>query len=175
LFDTTLNFLTTHSFQQYEISSFARKTNDGLEPRYSRHNQKYWSFAPYIGLGPSAHSFISPERYWNHRSIEHYVWHIEAGRLPIAEKETLTREQMIMEAIYLGLRTTRGIDLIGFEQMFGIEFPKAFEAKLSELKKENHIQLSSTHCALTPKGLAYHDSIAALLTSQDFISSRTEE
>lgn len=168
LFDTTIEFLTIHGFRQYEISNFARKIDDGLEPRYSRHNQKYWSFAPYIGLGPSAHSFISPERYWNHKSIENYVRQIKAGQLPIAEKEQLTREQMIMEAIFLGLRTTRGIDLIGFEKMFGLNFIKTYEGKIVDLGKDRLFNLTNTHCALTPKGMAYLDSIAAILTGQDF-------
>ena len=167
LFDTTIDFLTTHGFLQYEISNFARKTDDGSEPRYSRHNQKYWSFAPYIGLGPSAHSFITPQRYWNHRSIETYVRHIKAGRLPIAEKEEITREQMIMEAIYLGLRTTRGIDLIGFEKMFELNFIKTYEGKIVDLEKDGLLKLTNTDCALTPKGMAYLDSIVAELTSQD--------
>jgi oxygen-independent coproporphyrinogen-3 oxidase len=168
LFDTTINFLTTHSFQQYEISNYARKKEDGLDPKYSRHNQKYWSFNAYIGLGPSAHSFIAPERYWNHRSIEHYTRQIEAAQLPISDREKLTSQQMIMEGIYLGLRTTRGIDLVRFEKMFGIKLLKTFEGQLGELEKEKYIKLTHTHCALTPKGMAYHDSIAAMLTGQDF-------
>ncbi len=68
LFDTTIEFLTNHGFEQYEISNFASQAEDGSGVRGSRHNQKYWSFAPYIGLGPSAHSFGLPERRWNHRS-----------------------------------------------------------------------------------------------------------
>jgi oxygen-independent coproporphyrinogen-3 oxidase len=169
LFDTTIAFLTTHGFLQYEISNFARQTDDGSEARYSRHNQKYWSFAPYIGLGPSAHSFIAPERYWNHRSLEDYVRQIKADRLPIAEKEILTREQMIMEAIYLGLRTTRGIDLNGFEKMFELNFLKAFETEIADLKKDGLLKIANTHCALTPNGMAYLDSIAAMLTSRNFL------
>jgi oxygen-independent coproporphyrinogen-3 oxidase len=167
LFDTTIEFLTTHGFVQYEISNFARQADDGSGARCSRHNQKYWSFAPYIGLGPSAHSFIMSERYWNHRSLEDYVRQIKAGRLPIAEKETLTREQMIMEAIYLGLRTTRGIDLNGFEKMFEISFLKTFKAEIAELAKDGLLKIMNNHCVLTPKGMAYLDSIAAMFTSQD--------
>ena len=167
LFDITIEFLTDNGFRQYEISNFARQIDDGSEARYSRHNQKYWSFAPYIGLGPSAHSFFSLQRRWNHRSVEKYVQQIKAGQLPIAEKETLTREQMIMEAIYLGLRTTRGIDLNRFEEMFEISFLRALEDKIAELVKDGFIRLSNTHCALTPRGMAYLDSIAAMLTSQD--------
>jgi oxygen-independent coproporphyrinogen-3 oxidase len=167
LFDTTIDFLTTHGFLQYEISNFARTMNDGSDPRFSRHNQKYWSLAPYTGFGPSAHSFIKPQRYWNHRSIETYVRQIKAGQLPIAEKEKLTREQMIIEAIYLGLRTTRGIDLDEFEQMFEMSFTNIFGRKITDLAKDDFIILSPTHCALTPRGMAYLDSIAAVFTGQD--------
>ena len=167
LFDITIDFLASRGFLQYEISNFARQTDDGSEARYSRHNQKYWSFAPYIGLGPSAHSFFSPQRRWNHRSVEKYVQQIKAGQLPIAEKEILTREQMIMEAIYLGLRTTRGIDLNRFEEMFEISFVKTFESEIADFKKKSFLKLTNTHCALTPRGMAYLDSITAILTSQD--------
>jgi oxygen-independent coproporphyrinogen-3 oxidase len=170
LFDMTIDYLNTHGFEQYEISNFARRTADGTPALHSRHNQKYWSFAPYIGLGPSAHSFLAPERHWNHRSIEDYVRQIKSGYLPVAGKESLTREQIIMEVIYLGLRTNRGIDLDRFEKMFAINFPKVWEAKVAELKKDQLLKLTNTHCALTPKGMAYLDSIAAMLTGQDFLA-----
>ena len=168
LFDTTIDYLNNNGFRQYEISNFARRTDDRAPALHSRHNQKYWSFAPYIGLGPSAHSFQAPTRHWNHRSIEAYVRQIKSGHLPIADKESLTREQIIMEAIYLGLRTTRGIDLHRFEQMFALNFTRTFEQKIADLKKEDLLELTETHCALTPKGMAYLDSIAAMLTGEDF-------
>ena len=74
---------------------------------------------------------------------------------------------MIMEAIYLGLRTTRGIDLEGFEKMFGINVSKIFGAKIADLEKDNLLKFTNTHCALTPRVMAYLDSIASMLTSQD--------
>lgn len=169
LFDTTIDFLTTQGFMQYEISNFARQTGAGPGPRFSRHNQKYWSFAPYIGLGPSAHSFIEPERYWNHRRLVDYMRQIEAGQSPIAEREKLTREQMIMEAIYLGLRTTQGIELDAFGKRFGINFLNSFAAKIADFEKDDLVKLTQTHCALTRKGMAFHDSIAAMFTSQDIV------
>ena len=168
LFYTTIDYLNTHGFRQYEISNFARRTDDNAPALHSRHNQKYWLFAPYIGLGPSAHSFLAPERHWNHRSIEAYVRQIKSGHLPIADQETLTREQIIMEAIYLGLRTTRGIDRDRFEKMFGIDFLITFEEKIAGLEKDRLLIVTNTHCSLTPKGMAYLDSIAAMLTGQDF-------
>ena len=169
LFDTTIDFLTTHGFVQYEISNFARQTGVGSEPRFSRHNQKYWSFAPYIGLGPSAHSFIEPERYWNHRRLKDYMRQIEAGQSPIAGREKLTREQMIMEAIYLGFRTTRGIELDAFGKRFGINFLNSFEAKIADFEKDDLLKLTQTHCVLTRKGMALLDSITAMFTSQEIV------
>ena len=167
LFDTTIEYLSTHRFRQYEISNFARQTAEDAPALESRHNQKYWSFAPYIGLGPSAHSFSAPVRSWNHNNIETYTQQLKSGELPIADKETLNREQLIMEAIYLGLRTTRGIDLDLFKKIFGIPFEKAFETEIADLIKEGLLNVSNTHCALTARGMAYLDSIVAVFTNQD--------
>jgi len=94
---------------------------------------------------------------------------IEAGQSPIAEREKLTREQMIMEAIYLGLRTTRGIELDAFGKRFGINFLNSFEAKIADFEKDDLLKLSQTHCALTRKGMAFLDSIAVMFTSQDIV------
>ena len=167
LFNTAIHYLTTRSFLHYEISNFARMAGPNHEPRTSRHNLKYWSFAPYIGFGPSAHSFIEPERFWNHRSVTTYVRQIEAGKSAIAEKEILTKEQMIIEAIYLGFRTTRGIDLDGFKAKFNMSFSQIFERTIAELEARGMIKMCERHCALTRKGLLFLDSIASMFTSQD--------
>ena len=167
LFDTAIHFLTNHDFLHYEVSNFARMAGPNHEPRTSRHNLKYWSFAPYIGLGPSAHSFIEPERYWNHRSVATYVRQIEAGKSATAEIERLTKEQMVIEAIYLGFRTTRGIDLDMFKARFDISFSQTFDKTIAELETRGMIKLSERHCALTRTGLPFLDSIASMFTSQD--------
>jgi oxygen-independent coproporphyrinogen-3 oxidase len=167
LFDTAIHFLTNHDFLHYEVSNFARMAGPNHEPRTSRHNLKYWSFAPYIGLGPSAHSFIEPERYWNHRSVATYVRQIEAGKSATAEIERLTKEQMVIEAIYLGFRTTRGIDLDMFKAKFDISFSQTFDKTIAELETRSMIKLRERHCALTRTGLPFLDSIASMFTSQD--------
>jgi oxygen-independent coproporphyrinogen-3 oxidase len=167
LFDTAIHFLTNHDFLHYEVSNFARLAGPNHEPRTSRHNLKYWSFAPYIGLGPSAHSFIEPERYWNHRSVATYVRQIEAGKSATAEIERLTKEQMVIEAIYLGFRTTRGIDLDMFKAKFDISFSQTFDKTIAELETRGMIKLRERHCALTRTGLPFLDSIASMFTSQD--------
>ncbi|MGZ6202597.1 MAG: hypothetical protein ACXWM6_13880, partial [Thermodesulfobacteriota bacterium] len=85
----------------YEVSNFAR----GMKYA-SRHNQKYWDHSPYLGLGPSAHSFQPNRRWWNHRSLDQYLAAINAGNLPVEETESLTMEQLRLEALYLGLGTS---------------------------------------------------------------------
>jgi len=167
LFETTIDYLTGHGFLHYEISNFARRGVDSGSPWQSRHNSKYWSMAPYIGLGPSAHSFIEPERYWNHRSVRKYIQRLQAGKLPIDEKERLTREQLIMEAIYLGFRTAIGIDLFEVKSKFGMNFSDHFSQVIAEFEKEGLLNLTETHCSLTIRGMALLDSITAAFTSQD--------
>jgi len=106
LFTTTSNFLQDHGYVHYEISNFAR------EAIYtSRHNQKYWKHIPYLGLGPSAHSFQDSTRWWNVRSIRAYCKTLESGEAPIEGHESLTKEQLILESISLGSRTREGFDL----------------------------------------------------------------
>jgi oxygen-independent coproporphyrinogen-3 oxidase len=167
LFDLTIDYLETHGYIQYEISNFARRTDETSPPLMSRHNLKYWSFAPYAGFGPSAHSFIQPERYWNYADVKKYSDEIEAGRLPVEEKEVLTTEQLMMETIYLGLRTIQGIDLIEFNQRFTVDFLHTFDRIVTDLETDGLLRMAQNHCALTRKGLAYHDSVVSMFTGQD--------
>ena len=167
LFETTIDYLTGHGFLHYEVSNFARLTEDDDGTWKSRHNLKYWSFAPYIGLGPSAHSFIEPARYWNHKSVRNYIRELQDGKLPIAEKEKLTMEQLLMEAIYLGFRTAKGVDLARLKERFGLDFLKQFSENIADFKKEGYLKVTKTHCALTVRGMALLDSITAAFTSQD--------
>ena len=102
-FMKTSEFLEDAGYIHYEVSNFAR----GKE-HTSRHNQKYWDHSPYLGLGPAAHSFQGNQRWWNHRSLDRYLAAINAGNLPVEETETLTMEQLRLEALYLGSPDEKG-------------------------------------------------------------------
>jgi oxygen-independent coproporphyrinogen-3 oxidase len=162
LFQITAEFLNTRSYQHYEISNFA--ISNAMR---SRHNQKYWSYTPYIGLGPSAHSFIPSMRHWNHPDVALYIHDLAAGQIPVSGKEVLTVEQQMIEAVYLGLRRTEGIDLDGFEHRFGTSFFQLFENELKTFEEKKYLQTTQNRCALTPKGMLFLDNIAAALTSKD--------
>ena len=161
LFDATIDFLAEHQYFQYEISNFARIGADG-KPCVSRHNLKYWTRVPYLGLGPSAHSFVEPQRSWNVSSVAEYIAVIESGRLPLDEREVLTQEQQMIEFIYLGLRMTRGIDLTAFQKKFHIDFLDAYKEVISDLKKRNYVTVSNDYCALTRQGRAFLDGISTM-------------
>lgn len=166
MYEATQRFLADKGYAQYEISNFAHSrigTSRALksEQNQSRHNLKYWSFAPYLGLGPAAHSYIEPQRFWNHSSVQKYIADLSSGRLPVAARETLNQEQMMTEAIYLGLRQTTGIAIDIFNNRFDLSFYDAFGDTLEKLEQNKLVQCSPNHCALTPKGMLLLDSIAA--------------
>ncbi|MFC1798420.1 radical SAM family heme chaperone HemW [Thermodesulfobacteriota bacterium] len=157
LFEATVTSLDRAGYAQYEVSNFART------PAYqSRHNWKYWSLVPYMGLGPSAHSFVMPERYWNVRSVTAYIDQVAHGVRPIEEKEMLNREQQMTEYIYLGLRTVEGIDLAGFDNRFKVDFLSVYRETIHVLEQEKLAEISATRLTLTVKGLLLLDSIAGM-------------
>jgi oxygen-independent coproporphyrinogen-3 oxidase len=123
---------------------------------------KYWKSVPYIGLGPSAHSFLEPKRYWNCRDVKKYIQDLEAEKLPLDGEERLSTEQLITEAIYLGLRKTKGILIDAFDKKFGVSFKTLFKDTIDALKSKGLIELSQNRCALTSRGMLYLDSIAAM-------------
>ena len=169
LFETTRSFLNANGYVQYETSNFAREVIDesgikSAQSNISRHNVKYWNFSPYIGFGPSAHSFIEPQRFWNHSNVEKYIQELSTGRLPRAGKESLSREQLMIEAVYLGLRQTKGIAVDQFDKKFGVNFKAMFTGVITDLEEKELVKMSKNRCALTSKGMLYLDSIAVMFT-----------
>ncbi|HEX9106841.1 MAG TPA: radical SAM family heme chaperone HemW [Longimicrobiales bacterium] len=89
--------------RQYEVSNFA------VPGRESRHNSAYWTGAPYLGIGPGAHSFLPPHRTWNRRDWKGYQQELSAGRSAEAERERVEGDSARLERIWLGLRTAGGL------------------------------------------------------------------
>lgn len=155
LFLFTHQLLRDHGYPGYEVSSFARS----LEHR-SRHNQKYWHHIPYLGLGPSAHSFSGTRRWWNERKLKPYEMRIEAGEKPVADSEELTRGDLALEALMLGLRTIDGIDLDRFRERYGVDLLKRNEALVERLAGEGLLTVTEAALRPTLAGLAVTDSLA---------------
>lgn len=156
-FIRTSEFLESAGFIHYEVSNFARG-----EKYLSRHNQKYWDHTPYLGLGPSAHSFNGARRWWNHRSVEKYIASVEKGTLPIESFEDLTMEQRMLEGIYFGMRTRKGIDLKKFRKEFQVDLEAEKGKTLSLLEEERLITVKKGILSPTRAGLAVADRLALI-------------
>ena len=156
-FVKTSEFLKDAGYIHYEVSNFARGTKYA-----SRHNQKYWDHSPYLGLGPSAHSFRDNRRWWNHRSLEQYITEINAGILPVEETEILTTEQLRLEAFYLGLRTKKGVSLHDFKTRYRYDLFAEKREILNKLQEEGFIAIRDGRLYPTQAGLAVADSLALI-------------
>ncbi|MBP1713372.1 MAG: coproporphyrinogen oxidase [Deltaproteobacteria bacterium] len=156
-FIRTSEFLEARGYIHYEVSNFARG-----EAYLSRHNQKYWDHTPYLGIGPSAHSFNGSQRWWNHRSIGQYIAAITEGSSPIESFEDLTPEQRMMEEIFFGMRTRKGINLKRFRAEFQVDLELKKGKTLSLLEQEGLITIQKGVLSPTRTGLAVADTLALL-------------
>jgi oxygen-independent coproporphyrinogen-3 oxidase len=156
-FMKTSQSLEDAGYNHYEVSNFALGTE-----YTSRHNQKYWDHSPFLGLGPAAHSFQCNQRWWNHRSINRYLTSINAGSLPVEETETLTMDQLRLEALYLGLRTKKGISLQDFKNQYHYDLFTEKKEILTKLEEEGFISIQNGYLYPTQTGLAVADSLSLI-------------
>ena len=140
----------------YEVSNFARASR-----HRSRHNLKYWRHVPYLGLGPSAHSFDGTRRWWNHRALGDYARRIARGERAIEAGESLDGEALALEALMLGLRTVEGIDLAGYRLRYGVDLPGLNRRLIATLVEDGLVQCDSSALRPTRGGLAVADGLAA--------------
>ncbi|SYZ74543.1 Oxygen-independent coproporphyrinogen III oxidase [Candidatus Zixiibacteriota bacterium] len=145
--------LNKHKYFRYEISSFA-------QPGYEcRHNLRYWDGGDFLGLGPSAHSFIGEHRFANSPDLNFYLKQLSGNKRPLI-LDTDSREARISEAIMLGLRTAHGIERRQFLHRFGISVEEAIDrASYEALVKGGMIAPNDEHIKLTESGFPLADEI----------------
>ncbi len=148
----TSEFLAGRGYIHYEVSNFARSTKN-----ICRHNEKYWHHVPYLGLGPSAHSFLGGRRWWNVRSVRNYCRALKSGGSPIAGQETLSREQMNLESVALGLRTLKGFDRAEIRGA-------AAKKNLEDLGEMGFLTYDGTRVAPTREGFLFADHLPLYLS-----------
>ncbi len=113
------------NYQHYEISNFA------LDGFYSKHNLSYWKQVPYIGIGPSAHSYLGKFRRWNISSNKDYIRGLLQNQGKYFDYEELTLDNLFNEFILTSLRTMWGIDMVRLRERFGDNYVK-YTTKLAE-------------------------------------------
>ena len=139
--------LTGAGFEHYEVSNFGRPG------RWSRHNSSYWSGVPYAGLGPGAHEFDGEVRRWNLDAYAEWVRQLSRGATSVAGEETLTSVNLLAERVYLGLRTSQGLDIQDDERETATAWSAAGWATIE-----------GSRLRLTAAGWLRLDSLAAALT-----------
>ncbi|MGI9105803.1 MAG: radical SAM family heme chaperone HemW [Pyrinomonadaceae bacterium] len=143
-------------YEHYEISNFCRP---GYE---SRHNLKYWTAAPYYGFGSSAHSYDGEQVRWsNERDAARYIELIETRGRAIVETNELTTRDAGAEALFLGLRLLRGVDLAAHHAQFGVDVRRDYAADLSRFREAGLIELNDHNLRLTPDGALLSNEVFA--------------
>jgi oxygen-independent coproporphyrinogen-3 oxidase len=155
LFRLTHELLADAGHEGYEVSNFARS-----KEHRSRHNQKYWNHAPYLGLGPSAHSFDGRSRFWNERSFFDWEKKIDRGERAVEGRETLSDEELLLEAVMLRMRTKDGLDLAWVRERFDIDFLDLNEGVVAKLSSDGLLELDGDSLRPTLDGLAVADRLA---------------
>ena len=178
LFRLVHRTLAEAGFPAYEASNFARSREDR-----SRHNPKYWLGAPYLGCGPSAHSFVPgvpgrgarppgadgsadpARRFWNRRALGDWQEALAAGRSPTGGSEAVPPAGLALEELFLRLRTTDGLDLAGFAARHGAAVVEANRARFRNWRERGLVsfQEDSEGPILRPTldGLAVAEALAA--------------
>jgi oxygen-independent coproporphyrinogen-3 oxidase len=159
MFNLLSKICSEHGFIHYEISNFAR------EGFISRHNSSYWRQVPYIGLGPSAHSFDRRSRQWNVSDVKKYIKAIEAGKIP-CEREELGRVTVFNEYVMTSLRTMWGIDLQYVEEYFDKEMHDYLVNLSGRYIRYGLMKREKNTLILTDQGKMISDNIIAELLTE---------
>ena len=153
LFEITINTLTSAGYEHYEISNYAKPE------KQCRHNLIYWTNGEYLGLGAGASSALKGKRFKNVNLPARYITQINESETAVESRETPDRRQRMGETVMLGLRLREGLNLVTFEQQFGMSFHEAFGDTVTRLEKMELMELRNDRAALTREGLFLADSV----------------
>ncbi len=159
-FEILQNEMENYGYVHYEISNYS------LPGKYSRHNTAYWQGIPYLGLGPSAHSFDGKSRAWNAANISKYIRAMETEQAHL-EIEHLSLSDHYNERVMTGIRTIWGINL----KKIAADFGDAYSTYLLKQSKKHidkgNVRLHADVLSLSKQGKILADGIAADLFYDD--------
>lgn len=144
------NHLSELGWDHYEVSNFCKEGNLAV------HNTAYWQRKPYLGIGPSAHSFDGSKRYWNVASNKEYIACLTLKE-EFYESEELTIKDVVNEVIMTGFRTKWGVRKADLNALnYALD-----NAKVSAFKQRNWLTEDHQRYCLTEEGFLYADHIAS--------------
>ena len=138
---------------RYETSNYARLGKE------SKHNSKYWFMVPYIGVGPSAHSYIESMRYYNKSDLNDYLAGKHSGNCKEVNERVSSIEDDITETIMLALRTSKGLDIDAFDRKFNENFLKTYQKGINSVK--NFVSVTDNRIYILPKYYSVQNHIIA--------------
>ena len=153
-FETLRTVLKNAGFEHYEFSNY------GKPGYFSQNNTAYWLGKPYLGIGPSAHSYDGNNRKWNIANNTLYIKAIEKSELPL-EVEELSITDRYNEYIMTRLRTYFGVDLVEVESKFGKEYLEYLKEQSVVLFEKEFLRIENNVMHITEKGTFLSDGIAA--------------
>jgi len=159
-FHILIEKLEASSFVHYELSNF------GKPDFFSKHNTSYWQGKPYLGIGPSAHSYNGEKRSWNVRNNSKYINSIAEDQLP-TEIESLTINDRYNEYIMTGLRTIWGVSLDKVNEDFGNTYKNYLLEQTQKYIKQDLLYIDKDKIGVTKKGKFLSDGIASDLFKID--------
>jgi oxygen-independent coproporphyrinogen-3 oxidase len=145
-------------YVQYEISNFAKRL--GSTGHYARHNTAYWQRKPYLGIGPSAHSYNGPSREHNVPNNALYVKALAESRIP-ADREELSRADQVNEYLLTGIRTIWGCQISELDGLLGQSFMQQQARELAKLTQTGWLETTNNVLTLTESGKLFADRVAS--------------
>lgn len=155
-YEIMIEVLEAAGFDNYEFSNF------GKPGFFSQNNTGYWFGKPYLGVGPSAHSFDGQNRQWNISNNALYIKSIEKGEIP-AEQEKLSLKDRYNELVMTRLRTKWGISLAEVEKDYGKQYLEYLLTESKKLLLEGNLVIINEHLQVSKGAKFLSDGIAAEL------------
>lgn len=148
------NYLRRADYEHYEVSNFA------IKGFHSKHNSSYWQQKPYLGIGPSAHSYDGKNRQFNISNNAKYLKALKDSEIP-AEMDLLTAEDRINEYLMTSLRTSAGCDLQYLKNQLNYDLMKNANSQIDQWKGSGLCILDGNNLKLTLKGRLLADKLAS--------------
>lgn len=145
---------------RYEISAFAK---EGYE---SVHNSGYWLGRDYLGVGPSAHSFINCKRWSNPSDLVKWKSSLERGLQVEVIFDNISEKARQAELLAIALRLIRGVDLCSFQATYG-PLSKELQASIKNLLNEKLLNRLNNHLKCSEQGLLFYERVASELIILD--------